>query len=103
MSVNRECRAEKLVHYKSLVSGLGKPVYFNYELDTLAVYMASASMGINFDFSPNGLGLGGNTLANAIVLRDIRSLIVIPVNLERAGHYSINFLWRPWVQYPSFI
>ncbi|TGO64504.1 hypothetical protein BOTNAR_0088g00340 [Botryotinia narcissicola] len=94
VSVNRESRAETLLHYRPLALGplayryVVSEFYFNYELDTIAIYIVAVTG------NPGGLhrteaGFVSHFLDTATALRGIRSLIMIPVN--EYGYYMISF------------
>ncbi|TGO46189.1 hypothetical protein BCON_0339g00070 [Botryotinia convoluta] len=84
ISVNRESRAETLLHYKPLILALlslGHLVskfYFNNELDTLAVYVVGVMRDLDSKLYQTNGGLAHHFLSTAVALRDIRSLTVLP-------------------------
>ncbi|KAF7880270.1 uncharacterized protein EAF01_012031 [Botrytis porri] len=93
MSVNRESRAETLLHYKPLnlaplaLGHLVSQFYFNYELDTLAVYMVGVTKWYGSKLYPTHAGITRNFFNTAAALRNIRSLLVIPYGVY--GYYQV--------------
>lgn len=92
--VNRESRTETLLHYRPLALGpltyryVVSEFYFNYELDTIAIYIVTVS-GTPSELHQTGVGFVSHFLDTATALRGIRSLIMIPVN--EYGYYIISF------------
>ncbi|TGO16598.1 hypothetical protein BTUL_0026g00520 [Botrytis tulipae] len=94
VSVNRESRAETLLHYRRLALGplthryVVSEFYFNYELDTIAIYIVTVT-GTPGELHRTDVGFVSHFLDTATALRGIRSLIMIPVN--EYGYYIISF------------
>ncbi|KAF7916792.1 uncharacterized protein EAE98_010514 [Botrytis deweyae] len=93
ISVNRESRAETLLHYKPLnfaplaLGFLVSKFYFNNELDTLAVYVTCVFKLLDSKLYQAHAGLINHCLSTA-KLRDIKSLLVFPCG-EAYGYYQV--------------
>ncbi|KAF7916118.1 hypothetical protein BELL_0132g00110 [Botrytis elliptica] len=93
ISVNRESRAETLLHYKPLslaplaLEHLPSKFYFNNELDTLAVYVACVLKDLDSRLYHGHAGLINHFLITA-ELRDIKSLLVFPCG-DAHGYYQV--------------
>ncbi|TEY75047.1 hypothetical protein BOTCAL_0066g00240 [Botryotinia calthae] len=93
MSVNRESRVEALLHYKLLALGplsyghVVSEFYFNHELDTIAIYIVSVNQTSGYTYHTFA-GLVHHFLDTVTALRDIRSLIMIPMG--RNDYYVVS-------------